>query len=66
MVVTVGVYGGDAARPTLLARVRSRVVQGMARVDTTITGAVAYAEIDPEIRLIDRDRANNRVVLVPR
>lgn len=66
MVVTVGVYGGQAERPTLLARLRSRVVQGMARVDTTITGAVTYAEIDPEIRLIDRDRSNNRVVLVPR
>ncbi len=66
MVVTVGVYGGEAERPTLLARVRSRVVQGMARVDTTLTGAVADAEIDPEIRLIDRDRSNNRVVLVPR
>jgi ABC-2 type transport system permease protein len=64
--VTVGVYGGPSERPALLARVPSRVVQGVARMDTTVTGAVTFVEIDPEIRMIDRDRSNNRVMLVPR
>ncbi len=64
--VTVGIYGGTPERRQLLARVRRRVLNGSVGVDTTVSGRATLVEVDPDIRLIDRDRSNNRLVLLRR
>ncbi len=66
--VTVGIYGGTTDEPRLLHTVRRRVADGAIAVDTTVVRATpdrtpTFVEIDPGIRLIDRDRSNNRLPL---
>ncbi|WP_309672519.1 M1 family aminopeptidase, partial [Gemmatimonas sp.] len=61
--VTVGIYGGPPDKPQLLLRRRQRVTNGEIVLDATVVGIPVFVEIDPEIRLIDRDRTNNRIRL---
>jgi ABC-2 type transport system permease protein len=58
--VAVGIFGGTRAAPVLRAIVRPIFRDGVARVDTTVSGAVVAVEVDPQLRLIDGDRSNNR------
>ncbi|WP_411280927.1 hypothetical protein [Gemmatimonas sp.] len=72
--VTVGIYGGTTEAPQLLNTVRQRVTNGAIVVDLSIASTTpvqtpTFVEIDPEIRLINRERSNHRVRLsapVPR
>jgi hypothetical protein len=41
-----------------------RVENGIVTIDTTMAEGAVSVEIDPDIRLIDRDRANNRQTLL--
>lgn len=61
--VTVAIYGGTPDAPQLLLKRRQRVVNGGVVLKATVTGTPAFVEIDPEVRLIDRDRTNNRIKL---
>lgn len=58
--VAVGIFGGTRETPVLRAIVRPMVRDGVAQVDTTVSGAVVAVEVDPQLRVIDRDRSNNR------
>ena len=58
--VAVGIFGGTRAAPVLRAIVRPMLRDGVAQVDTTVSGAVVAVEVDPQLRLLDRDRSNNR------
>jgi len=67
-VLTVGIYEGTTEASQLLNTVRQRVTNGAIVIDTTIATTTpartpTFVEIDPEIRLIDRDRFNNRLML---
>lgn len=61
--VTVAIFGGTAEAPQLLFKRRQRVANGEVILDMTVTGTPAFVEIDPDVRLIDRDRTNNRARL---
>ena len=61
--VTVAIYGGTPDKRQLLFKRRQRVTDDLIVLDTTVAGTPVFVEIDPEIRLIDRDRSNNRAML---
>ncbi|MCC6241234.1 MAG: hypothetical protein IT353_00240 [Gemmatimonadaceae bacterium] len=58
--IAVGIFGGQRERPVLRAIVHAVLRNGVAQIDTTLSGDVFAIEADPQLRLIDRDRSNNR------
>ncbi len=63
VLVTVAIYGGTPDAPQLLLKRRQRVANGAIVLQATVTGTPSFVEIDPDVRLIDRDRTNNRIRL---